>query len=66
MFELTDYQVVALLLLGFSLGAYVMLIIDDRRAHPDWTWKAFVRYEWRILNGHTCDREVRSQPHTID
>lgn len=66
MFELYDYQIFAIFLLGACIGVYLMLLINDRSEHPDWSWKKFIRYEWQAINGNKGDRTVKSDPHTID
>lgn len=60
---LVDYQIVALVMIGLSIGALVMLVIDDRLSNKELTFRQYCKRVRRYLSGLDEPRIVTSTIH---
>lgn len=59
-FELLDYQVFAIFVLGFCFGIFVFYIYYLREKHLDMSRKEFIKRLWREFEGRGFENRVIS------
>ena len=60
---LVDYQILALVMIGISIGAFVTLIIEDRHSHKDMSFRRYCKRLYRYMSGLDEPRVITSTNH---
>lgn len=64
MYILEDYQILAIFMIGFCIGTFVLYVVDELRSHPEWNLLDVIR-DFSDAEPVREPRIVRSDDHCI-